>query len=513
MAKDTPRPITLLVAAMGGEGGGVLTAWLVAAARKAGLPVQATSIPGVAQRTGATSYYIEMIPVPYAEIQDRDPVMDLYPGPGDIDMLVATELLETGRMMERGFVSADRTTLIASTHRVFSLNEKMAMGDGRYDGEKIITATKQMAKRSIMFDMERVAQETGSVINSVLLGAIAGSGALPISLEVLKSAITDEGKAVKSNLAGFEAGLAYAKGGIVELRPKRDLPKPKPLLPPLPRGSDGLKARIERDYPKSLQPLVLEACGRTLDYQDAKYATLFLDRLDSVLAIDKARNDGDYKVTYETARHLGLRMTFEDVIRVAQLKTRASRIERVRREVEARPDQLVKTTEFLKPGVDEFASLMPPFLARPVLRWAEKSPKRKKSTHIGMYIRTDTLFGFLKLRGMAGLRWWRRSGFRYVEEQKQIEGWLALIREAATYSREFALEVAELARLVKGYGDTHKRGTGNFDKIVETIIRPALDAKRADSARLKKAREAALADPEGLNLAKALEVVPARAAE
>ena len=46
---QTARPTTILVAALGGEGGGVLADWLLAAATKAGLPVQSTSIPGVAE--------------------------------------------------------------------------------------------------------------------------------------------------------------------------------------------------------------------------------------------------------------------------------------------------------------------------------------------------------------------------------------------------------------------------------------------------------------------------------
>ncbi len=509
MAKDTPRPVTVLIAAMGGEGGGVLTAWLVSAARKAGLPVQATSIPGVAQRTGATTYYIEIVPVPYAEIQDREPVLDLYPGPGDLDVVIATELVETGRVIEKGFVDPNRTLLIASTHRVYALGEKMAMGDGRYDGEKLAAAAKQMAKRSILFDMERAAQDSGSVINAVILGALAGSGVLPIAREILEGAIKDEGKAVKSNLAGFEAGLAYAKGDIVEMKAKRAEAKPAAAAEH-PAAAE-LRQRIERDFPKSAQPMVLEACGRTLDYQDAKYAHLYLDRLGTVLAIDKARGDGDFKLTIETARHLGLRMTFEDVIRVAQLKTRASRFQRMRKDVQARPDQLVKVTEFLKPGIDEYSSLLPPAIARPILRWAEKKPGRKRKTHIGLYVRTDTLWGFFRLRGMAGLRGIRRIGYRYAEEQKQIEAWLDLVRRAAPLGRDYALEVVELARLVKGYGDTHKRGTGNFARIAELVIGPALAANRPDAGLLRRARDAALADPEGVNLA-ALLAAPAPAA-
>jgi indolepyruvate ferredoxin oxidoreductase beta subunit len=62
------RPITILIAALGGEGGGVLTNWIVAAATDLGFPVQSTSIPGVAQRTGATTYYIEILPTPWSEL-------------------------------------------------------------------------------------------------------------------------------------------------------------------------------------------------------------------------------------------------------------------------------------------------------------------------------------------------------------------------------------------------------------------------------------------------------------
>ncbi|MCC7100346.1 MAG: 2-oxoacid:acceptor oxidoreductase family protein, partial [Rubrivivax sp.] len=60
---DRPdRPITILVCALGGEGGGVLAEWLYLTAMRAGYAVQSTSIPGVAQRTGATTYYVELHP-------------------------------------------------------------------------------------------------------------------------------------------------------------------------------------------------------------------------------------------------------------------------------------------------------------------------------------------------------------------------------------------------------------------------------------------------------------------
>ena len=137
------RPTTIQVSAIGGEGGGVLSSWLVAAARNAGLPVQSTSIPGVAQRTGATIYYIEIYPIKIKSLGKRRPVMALYPGVGDIDIMVASEIIEAGRAISNGFVTPDRTHLIASTHRVYAIGERSDMGDGRYDLRKLNLDTRK----------------------------------------------------------------------------------------------------------------------------------------------------------------------------------------------------------------------------------------------------------------------------------------------------------------------------------------------------------------------------------
>lgn len=496
------RPVTVVIAAMGGEGGGVLTAWLVSAARASGLPVQATSVPGVAQRTGATTYYVEIVPKPYAETGDIEPVLDLYPGPGDIDMMIATELMEVGRAMEKGFISPEKTTLIGSTHRVYTLAEKMAMGDGRYDGDKIMDAAKQMAKRHILFDIERAAQDAGTIVNSVLLGAMAGSGVLPIEPDVFKDGIRESGKAVEANLAGFDVGFAYATGDVVELQTGLAPPKARA---PRPGDSIGeLKARIERDYPSETHAVVLEACGRCLDYQDAAYAGMYLDRLDTIRAIDEGRGDGDFKIVNEAARHLGLRMTFEDIMRVAQFKTRRSRFERMRRDVQAQDDQLVRTTEHFKPGPYEFASVLPKGPGRRVVAWADRNPDKARKWHFGLHIRTDTLWGFARVRMLAGMRRFRRRGYRYAEEQDLIEGWLELVRRAAAISKPMALETIECARLIKGYSETHKRGVGNYRRIVSEIIEPALADGVDRAGDIAQTRAAALADPEGESLGEAI---------
>src|SRR5438067_5847473 len=148
---NSARPVTLLIAALGGEGGGVLTDWIVSAAEHLGLPVQSTSIPGVAQRTGATTYYIEIFPTSYRALGGRRPVLALSPGVGDVDVVIASELLEAGRAIASGFVTTDRTLLIASSSRVYLTVEKMQMGDGRYDSERLVKSVEQNAKQHLLF--------------------------------------------------------------------------------------------------------------------------------------------------------------------------------------------------------------------------------------------------------------------------------------------------------------------------------------------------------------------------
>ena len=493
------RPVTVLISALGGEGGGVMTDWILAAAREHNLICQATSVPGVAQRTGATTYYIEVFQEKLVPGQP-EPVMALYPQAGDIDLVVATELAEAARACQNGFVTPDRTLLIASTHRFYLLDEKMGMADGRLDAKQLEATLRRMAKRTILGDFARAAREAGTVINAVMLGAIAGSGLLPIPLDAFERAIRGEGKAVDANLRGFNYGLAVATGEVVEL-PRCAQPGP----PPEPPASDALaklRERVARDFPPATWDIVIEGVARAFDYQDAAYARLYLNRLDRILAAEQGAN-GDLSVTTETARYLALWMAYEDVIRVAQIKTRLARLERVRGGAGARPDQPVVITEFLKPGLDEFCSILPALIARPIIAWAERTGRRD-ALNVGLHVRTSTILGFALLRLMAALRWWRPRGYRFGVEQQLIEDWLRAIEQALACEPALAREIAECARLIKGYSDTHRRGQGNFLRLMEAIVAPALAAESASgdayanaAAALATARKAALADPDG----------------
>jgi indolepyruvate ferredoxin oxidoreductase, alpha subunit len=491
------RPLTILIAALGGEGGGVLTDWIVAAAASQGFPVQSTSIPGVAQRTGATTYHVEMVPAAWPASKPR-PILALAPGAGDVDLVVASELMEAGRAIAAGFVTPDRTTTIASTSRSYLTVEKMAMGDGRYDPERLVAAVEKNSKDMLLLDLEAIARDSGTMINAVMLGVVAGADALPVPAEAFEAAIRADGKAVEANLRGFRAGLAAALSGSQ----RRDQPDKRY------RAASASLASLEAEiatWPEAARAFAAEGVRRLTGYQDVAYARLYLDRLEPIREAD-AKTSAGGKLLAETARHLAVRMSYEDVIRVAQAKIDPARFERIRRDLGLKPEQTFTITEFLKPGIEEFCSILPTWLAGRILalgeRWSALGAK-----HWAMAVATTSVSGYLRFYVLAKLRGLRRKTSRFQEEQRAIETWLSLIAQASALSAELALEIAECARLIKGYGDTHKRGSGNYRAIIARIIEPALagglPVRRAIDA-IASARTAALLDSDGEALTKCL---------
>jgi indolepyruvate ferredoxin oxidoreductase, alpha subunit len=517
------RPLTILIAALGGEGGGVLTDWIVAAATSQGFPVQSTSIPGVAQRTGATTYHIELVPTPAPTlpspasgggfidfpspanggglVRGHRPILALAPGVGDVDLVVASELMEAGRAVAGGFVTPDRTMMIASTSRSYLVVEKMAMGDGRYDQQRLVAAVEKNSKKTLLLDLEAIARESGAMVNAVILGAVAGAGALPIPAEAFEAAIRADGKAIEANLRGFRAGFAAARKGVhAPANPLKHYHAPAASLAEL-------ESEIERmpGMPEPARVFATEGVRRLAAYQDLAYARLYVERL-APIRDAAARADAGGHLLAETARHLAVRMSYEDVIRVAQAKIDPARLPRIAAQMGVEQDQPFTVTEFLKPGVEELCSVLPPGLARRIVARAERHSWLGRM-HWGMKVNSASISGFLRFFMLAKLRRLRRKTFRFQEEQRAIEGWLRLIAEAAPLSAELATEIAECARLIKGYGDTHKRGTANYRLIETELMRPALSGsmspRRAADA-IANARTAALLDPEGEVLARCL---------
>jgi indolepyruvate ferredoxin oxidoreductase, beta subunit len=500
---STDKPISIAILAMGGQGGGVLCDWIVELAEAEGWYAQSTSVPGVAQRTGATIYYIEMLPAR----DNQPPILSLMPTPGDVDVVLAAEFMEAGRSMLRGLVTPERTTLITSSHRSYAVAEKEKPGDGIADPVAVVEAAGVAAKRIIAFDMQTLAEKNGSVISAAMFGALAAANVLPFPVSAFEGAIRAGGKGIEPSVRAFQASYARAQE-----------PSGEPVvtvggktLPDLPATSghkalDELLDRI-RQFPSGAQAMLFAGVKRLTDYQDVAYAHEYLDKMEVLLNHDEVNGGAakDHAFTREAAKYLAIGMAYDDVIRVADLKTRASRFARVKKEVGVRADQLIYTTEYMHPRMEEVAGTMPTSIGR----FLESRPSLFRTldrfVNRGRRVKTGTVTWFLTLYVVSAMKPIRRRTLRHLREFEHLGHWLGIAIATLPRDYDLAVEIIACRRLVKGYSDTHARGASKFDRVLGAV--PMLTGKPDSAAWLRRLRQAALLDEEGIALDGALRTV------
>ena len=498
-----PRPqdpkmggiIKLALLAVGGQGGGVLTSWIEDLARANGYAAQATSVAGVAQRTGATVYYVEMAPAGAGT-----PIFSLMPAAGDVDIMITAEMMEAGRAILRGFVTPDRTVLITSTHRALAVSEKMVPGDGIASSDEVMAAAEVAARRLIAADFDSLAIKSGSVISASLFGALAGAEVLPFPRAAFEEAIRKGGKGVEASLRAFEAGFRAAQEGgkAPEQAPEQaasqtaartELHQPQGPARLLAEWQS-LIARTD-NLPATAVAMAQAGLKKVVEFQDLAYGRAYLGRVEAVLAKDRAPHD----LTREAAKHIANAMAYDDIIRVADQKTRSHRMARIGREMGAKDKNVMQITEFLHPRAEELVSLLP---ARMGAAWAA-NPRRMalidRLFNKGRRLRTDSLRGFVMLHVLGGLKGWRLRTLRHAEEVAHLNRWLDTALGYLDLNYDLAVEVIRCRRLVKGYSDTHARGLSKFDRVLAAID---LVKEREDAALwAARLREAALKDEEG----------------
>ncbi|MEI4279983.1 indolepyruvate oxidoreductase subunit beta family protein [Klenkia terrae] len=525
------RPITIAILAMGGEGGGVLADWIVAVGQGAGFFAQTTSVAGVAQRTGATVYYVELYPAGEGGGVRAEPVLSLFPTPGEVDVVIASELMEAGRAVQRGFTTPDRTTLIASTNRVYSMDEKLALGDGRVDSAGLLDAARLGSKRLVAADFNALARQAGSVISASLFGALAGCGVVPVERSRFEDAIRAAGKGVEASLRAFAAGYDAAQEPVPTPAPA---PAPGPGAVPItlltrrpvdpeeaaaqseeqrrrevaesdPESLVGpaLRGRVQRvvaDFPASARDMLLQGIVRTAVYQDTAYTDRYLDRVARVVPLDPEDAAG---LVTETARHAALWMTYQDTIHVAHQKIRRRRLAGVRAEAGAEDDtQLVDVKEYLHPQVEEITDTLPTALGRRLAASKGFAKVVGKVTRDGIVVNTTGIVGYSMLWTMAHGRPLRPRSLRFGREQEAIDAWLDHAVRLGATDPALAREVVECQRVLKGYGATHEHGRESFALLMEAV--DAFTGSDDDAARLARLRTAALADEDGATLRAAL---------
>ena len=459
------KTISILITALGGEGGGTLMNWILECARSQKLFVQGTSVPGVAQRTGSTSYYIEICDKNFDN--EKEPVLSLFPKPGRVDIVIASELLEAARVLERGYVNPDSTTLITSSSRIFTNLEKSHLSDGRFDQEKILNTCKKMSKNFICLDLNTMASDHSTIVSATMFGALAGSGVLPWKKSICENIFQDNIFG-RNSLSGFN--FAYEQVKVTS------------------KNSTINKNNINNE---SLSSEFLNVINigkeRCADFQNSKYSEVFLSRVERILSIINQEDPEVLAVAENIVRRLALWMTYEDIPRVAQLKIKPDRFKKIKKEVNIKSNQILLIQDIFKPGINEIAAMLPARIGK----WFIKN--KKIMSHLpfigkGMKINSLTISGFIILKFLSSFRYIRPVSLRYKEEQKNIDIWINNLILSLNKSISFSEGLADMPQLLKGYGDTWDRGIKKYNKINDALIKNKLNhIEEKDGAVLKEA--------------------------
>jgi indolepyruvate ferredoxin oxidoreductase, beta subunit len=356
----------------------------------------------------------------------------------------------------------------------------------------LIAGAEAAANKWIHADFAQLAEQAGSLIAPALYGALAASGSLPFSREQFEATITRGGVGVKTSLKAFAAGFdavhsSPAAASVQTFEEATTLKVGARLA--------RLAERIQKDFAPANHATLAAGITRMADYQDVAYAARYLDQL---MPLARALHNDPamaHELMDETARHLALWMSYEDTVRVADLKTRRTRFGRVGDEVKISKTQHLGINEFLHPRIEEIADTLPAAWGRWLLKTSWARSVLHPFINKGRVVQTSSIRGYLLLYAIAALRPLRPKSLRFGIEQQRISDWLKNIVELAPTKPALALEVARTQRLVKGYGDTHARGWGNYQRIMAKL--PQLQNMPQGAAQLQALSSAALHDDSG----------------
>ncbi|MFA0750213.1 MAG: hypothetical protein SLRJCFUN_000616 [Candidatus Fervidibacter sp.] len=463
-------PITVLVAAVGGQGGQLFSQWLFDAAKEAGFFPVGVGLPGLSQREGATVYYLEFFAQP-----EETAFFSPFPEKGQVQLLIGLELLELLRALREGYLSEDGA-IVGSTHRVLSADEKLPLKGGFVTAEQAMPLLRRAAKHCIAFDAVQAAGLAGlseRAANAILFGALAASGILPFPPDAFRRAIEHYGVAVAFNLRAFEFGLRFQEWQS-QLRTLDDVAAQEWAFLPEPKLPAEIQRRMEAISVDDELAMTLRHAARWLcHYQDTHYFARYLDCVQDIYERDAGQGTRDERqenllVTKEVARILALRMAYEDAVRVAQLKTQRQRFERLRKEHRISEDTVYRVVDFFSPDWDELTGLLPfggtwdmghgtwekENDALPNLPTQAEELRRPA---LQLRVETSSLTGFFLLKLLQWLKPLRPYSQRFKREWAAITEWLDAVKQALDKDYDLAFLIARSGEMVRGYGRTRRK--------------------------------------------------------
>ena len=243
---------------------------------------------------------------------------------------------------------------------------------------------------------------------------------------------------------------------------------------------------------------VSDAIHLLMDYQSASYAQLYVDRLRRFMG----RQDIDAATFCEIARLMAMRMSYEDPIRIAQLK-----LAELESGAGRAPSTDVKTFR-----LDELIDSLPAPVAERALEalnmvgWLHK--------RVSIPFSTTSRWSVRRLKLEAGLKRWRQFSKRFDHERLWVERWLHMISRSIVKQPDATPAVVETATMVQGYGDVYRQGLADWHAIIDGLAKPAFDGALplSDlSNAIAEARAAIMPDPRQVALKRKIAQIRARA--
>jgi hypothetical protein len=251
------------------------------------------------------------------------------------------------------------------------------------------------------------------------------------------------------------------------------------------------------NLPEGTSTIVSEGIRLLIDYQGPSYAQLYVDRLRRFVG----RSDVDAGMFDEIARLMAARMSYEDPIRIAQLKlaTHAA----------GSPDVQPDVRKF---RVDELVGALPAIVAEPVLDALDWMDWRHKP--VSMRYSAASRWGVRRLKIEAALRRWRLFSVRYTKERVWVERWLHMIDRSLTKQPQAAPAIVQTAAMIQAYGSVYRHGLADWHAIIDGLVKPTFDGVLPLSnlaGAIAEARAAAMPDPRQVALKRKIAEIRARA--
>jgi hypothetical protein len=251
-----------------------------------------------------------------------------------------------------------------------------------------------------------------------------------------------------------------------------------------------------KDLPDGIAPVVDKCIRLLVDYQGTSYAELYVHRLGRFVG----RAGIDAAMLGEIAQLMAMRMSYQDPIRIAQLKL-------VEHETHAEP-----TGDRRKFRIDELVGALPALVAEPVLdvlEWVDW-------THAPVSIRFSAAsrWGIRRLKIEASLKRWRLFSVRYAKERVWVERWLHMIDRSLTKQPQATAAIIQTATMIQGYGSLYRHGLADWHAIIDGLVKPTFDGvlPLSDLAgAIAEARAAVMPDARQIALKRKIAEIRARA--